>query len=223
MHLSNVKTRPRLVPGLVSITFRALGPEAIVELVQRAGLRAIEWGADVHVPPTDVGRARAVGIRTREAGLEVSSYGSYYKAGRDPHSFAAILPSAVALGAPRIRVWAVEFHGGTLTSNAASTAELLRAVEGLETYWQPRVGATPEAVLADIQALAPSLCHAHVFQWDACAARYPLSDGATCWPRYLAALAQLDRPIHVQLEYVKDDRPDQLVEDAATLMGWIAK
>lgn len=258
MHLSNVKTRPRLVPGLVSITFRALGPEAIIELVQRAGLRAIEWGADVHVPPTDVGRARAVGLRTREAGLAVSSYGSYYKAGRDPHSFAAILQSAVALGAPRIRVWAgefdaekadaaqraeterdlqrivnmaagegirvaVEFHGGTLTSNAASAVELLRAVEGLETYWQPRVGATPASVLADMQALAPNLCHAHVFQWDACAARYPLSDGAACWPRYLAALSQLDRPLHVQLEYVKDDRPEQLVEDAATLMGWIAK
>jgi 3-dehydroshikimate dehydratase len=96
----------QLIPGLVSITFRALTPEAIIALVQEAGLVSIEWGADVHVTPGDITTATTVGARTREAGLVVSSYGSYYHAGSDdPDAFAPILQSAVALGAPRIRVW----------------------------------------------------------------------------------------------------------------------
>ena len=43
---------------------------------------------------------------TRIEGRVVSSYGSYYRAGQDPGSFSDILRSAVALQAPRIRVWA---------------------------------------------------------------------------------------------------------------------
>ncbi len=97
---------PLLIPGLVSITFRALKPEEIVERARRAGLRSIEWGADVHVPPDAPATARAVARLTAEAGLQVSSYGSYYKATLEPASFPAVLRTAVALGAPRIRVWA---------------------------------------------------------------------------------------------------------------------
>ena len=51
--------------------------------------------------------------------------------------------------------------------------------------------------------------------------RHPLSAGRSCWPLYLRALRDLPRPLHVQLEYVKDDRPSQLREDAATLRGWL--
>ena len=36
--------------GLVSITFRKLTVEKIIELVKEAGLQGIEWGGDVHVP-----------------------------------------------------------------------------------------------------------------------------------------------------------------------------
>ncbi len=36
--------------GLVSITFRQLTCEQIVDLVSKAKLDAIEWGGDIHVP-----------------------------------------------------------------------------------------------------------------------------------------------------------------------------
>lgn len=98
-------------PGLVSITFRQFGVEKIIELVKTAGLKYIEWGGDIHVPHGDVDRAKQVGELTRDAGLEVSAYGSYYKVGHsedDGLSFDAVLDSAVALKAPVIRVWAGE-------------------------------------------------------------------------------------------------------------------
>jgi 3-dehydroshikimate dehydratase len=98
-----------LTPGLVSITFRSLQPQEIIRLAGQACLQAIEWGGDVHVPPGAVDHTRDVGRWTREAGLTVSSYGSYYRLGdtrADSVPFEAVLESAVALGAPTIRVWA---------------------------------------------------------------------------------------------------------------------
>jgi sugar phosphate isomerase/epimerase len=96
-----------LTPGLVSITFRQLSPEEIISLCTKAGVRCIEWGGDVHVPPGGAARAREVGRLTRDAGLEVAAYGSYYRLGlNEPGTFEAVMASAVALGAPTIRVWA---------------------------------------------------------------------------------------------------------------------
>lgn len=95
--------------GLVSITFRQLGVEEIIELVKPAGLEFIEWGGDIHVPHGDVERAMRVGQLTREAGLEVSAYGSYYRVGHSEDeglSFESVLDSAVGLQARVIRVWA---------------------------------------------------------------------------------------------------------------------
>ncbi len=95
--------------GLVSITFRQLTPEAIVGLVREAGLRGIEWGGDVHVPHGDLRRARDVGEMTREAGLEVAAYGSYFRVGQSEDEglpFSQVLDSTLELGAPVIRVWA---------------------------------------------------------------------------------------------------------------------
>jgi len=96
-----------LTPGLVSITFRKLAPEEVIALCVKVGVQCIEWGGDVHVPPGDAARAREVGRLTREAGLEVAAYGSYYRLGTNPPgTFEAVMTSAAALGAPTIRVWA---------------------------------------------------------------------------------------------------------------------
>jgi len=97
--------------GLVSITFRQLSPEAIVSLVVKAGLQGIEWGGDVHVPHGDLDTAREVGNRTRDVGLEIASFGSYYRVGESEASgleFASVLETALTLEAPLIRVWAGE-------------------------------------------------------------------------------------------------------------------
>lgn len=111
--------------GLVSITFRQLAPHEIVALVQRAGLQGIEWGGDVHAPHGDVPRAQAVRQMTVDAGLEVAAYGSYYRVGHtETGPFDAVLESAVALGAPMIRVWA-----GKQGSDSADEAYWAQVVE----------------------------------------------------------------------------------------------
>lgn len=96
-----------IIPGLVSITFRQLSPPEIIKLVAEANLKVIEWGGDVHVPHGDIKQAETVARWTVDAGLSVVAYGSYYRlATPDQPAFESILETAIALGAPTIRVWA---------------------------------------------------------------------------------------------------------------------
>lgn len=226
-------------PGLVSVTFRQLPPEDVIAFTAQAGLEGIEWGGDVHVPPGDIARARLVGQMTRDAGLEVASYGSYYRL--DGDGFEAVLETAQALGAPNIRVWAgrvgsaeatpeqwvravadarrlagidlsVEFHQGTLCDSVAATLRFLGEVESFKTYWQPRTSdESPEALL-------PHLSNLHVFHWTA-EGRRPLAEGAGEWRRYLEVL---EGERWALLEFVKDDSPEQGLRDAETLRQWLA-
>ena len=91
--------------GLTSVTFRQKSPEEIIALAKEAGLTGIEWGGDIHVPAGDTKTASEIGRKTREAGLAVLSYGSYYR-GDEGEDVAPVLASAKALGAPVIRIWA---------------------------------------------------------------------------------------------------------------------
>jgi hypothetical protein len=126
MTASNAPVRTRLVPGLCSVTMRAHPPDEVVALAWSGGLEVIEWGGDVHVPVGDLRRAREVGARTEDAGLAVCSYGSYYGRGPEQLEFAAVLETALALGAPRIRAWA-----GTRGSDALDAVERGRVVADL--------------------------------------------------------------------------------------------
>jgi 3-dehydroshikimate dehydratase len=120
-------------PGLCSVTLRRLGVDDIVEVAAGAGLAAIEWGADVHVPPGDDAAADAARSAGERAGVAVASYGSYFRAGDDPvEAFAPVLRSAARLGAPRVRVWA----GSTASADArperrTAVADALRAATDL--------------------------------------------------------------------------------------------
>lgn len=115
------------VTGLVSITFRQLSAEQIIELVRKAGLDSIEWGGDVHVPHGNLERAREVALMTRDAGLEVACYGSYYHCGgvkdQEPDPV-EVVETAKALDAPLIRCWA-----GIKGSSETSPDERHRIIE----------------------------------------------------------------------------------------------
>ncbi|MCL2445372.1 MAG: TIM barrel protein [Oscillospiraceae bacterium] len=108
--------------GLTSITFRNLNWLENICVACECGLQGIEWGGDIHVPPGDIALAGEVAQATREAGLAVLSYGSYYRLGAG-QDFAPVLASAVALNAPIIRVWA-----GTKASAKYTTEERELAV-----------------------------------------------------------------------------------------------
>lgn len=104
--------------GLCSVTLRHLPPGDVVEVCVDAGLGRIEWGADVHAPPSDLAAVAGVRELTAAAGLTVASYGSYWRAGVSPVSdLAPVVAAAATLGAPRVRVWA-----GELGTDAADEA-----------------------------------------------------------------------------------------------------
>ena len=124
--------------GLVSISFRELEVEAIIRLVSECGLSGIEWGGDVHVPHGDLSTAEYVGRKTREAGLAVASYGSYYRfddcdpEAEDPGpAMEAVLDTGQALGAQAIRLWAGR-HGPEETPVEQRRAIATRAREFAE-------------------------------------------------------------------------------------------
>ena len=62
----------------------------------------------MHVPHGDLALAAQVRRLTREAGLAIAAYGSYYRADRSEAeglSFTTVLDTAEALGATLLRVW----------------------------------------------------------------------------------------------------------------------
>ena len=153
--------------GLVSVTFRPHTPQEIIQWTVEAGLDAIEWGGDIHVPHGNVERAREVGDRTRSAGLQVSSYGSYYRLnGGDP--FEPVLETAQALGAPSIRVWAG--NRGTQDADEAwreAVAEDARRIAALAEACRIRIdleyhGGTLTDTADSAKRLMEQACHANL-------------------------------------------------------------
>jgi len=115
--------------GLASVTFRKLDCVAVARLASEAGLAGIEWVGDAHVPAGDLRMAREAAAATTDNGLAIAGYGSYFRAGEkraDLPEFPLVLESAVALGAPVIRVWA-----GLRPSAEADTAYRARVVKEL--------------------------------------------------------------------------------------------
>lgn len=96
----------------------------IVDITARAGLKAIEWGGDIHVSHGDLKAACEARQMTVDAGLVVASYGSYYRAGEGEPAFETVLDTAIELGAPSVRVWA-----GARGSSEADKAYIKKIVE----------------------------------------------------------------------------------------------
>jgi|TARA_B110000908_G_scaffold171300_1_gene233550 sugar phosphate isomerase/epimerase len=251
-----------LYTGLCSITLRNLSVSEIIKLAQQAGLDGIEWGAEPHVPAGDLEEAESVKNQTITAGLNVCSYGSYYRATDSDAPFADVLDSAVALGAPVIRIWAgntasaetsqsnrdtvaehirraviaarevditiaLEYHGNTLTDTQESAHRLLKEVglPDLTLYWQPRAGGAVEEELEELNAALPHLSHVHCFHWGpgGWTDRHPLLDGVNAWESYLNDVQAIEGDRSIILEFVKDDAPEQLLEDAKVLKALVQK
>jgi 3-dehydroshikimate dehydratase len=115
--------------GLCSVTLRALCAARVVDVAVAAGLAAVEWGADVHVPAVDRVAIAEVRRRTEAAGLAVASYGSYLRLVDDDDLHPAVVAAAVALGAPRIRVWAGGL--GSVDATEADRGVVVRGARAL--------------------------------------------------------------------------------------------
>jgi 3-dehydroshikimate dehydratase len=99
-----------IVAGLCSITMRQLAGGEIIALAAQAGLEGIEWSGDAHLPIGDLATAESLRRQCEDAGIAVSSYGSYLgidasEAQIVPDQVQPALDTAEALGAPLIRIW----------------------------------------------------------------------------------------------------------------------
>ena len=121
-----------------------------------------------------------------------------------------------------------EWHGGTLTDTAASATTLLNDIghEHFLTYWQPRTGQGFAETLDDLDAALPRLAGLHVFHWVPGGGdtidRRPLAEGQGLWPTYLrqAAAGPRGAGLFALLEFVQDDDPANLAQDAEVLRQW---
>lgn len=92
--------------GLASIAFRHLTVEQIIAVAKNAGLSWIEWGSDVHAPKDDPENLDRVAKLTREAGLKISSYGTYFKISmNEPEEILDYIAAAKRLGTNILRIW----------------------------------------------------------------------------------------------------------------------
>lgn len=121
----------------------------------------IEWGADRHVPAGSVSAARHVRALTMEAGLAVSSYGSYARAGMtDAGDWEEVAVTAVGLGAPRVRVWAVAAGSGDVSRDERASVVVVREAavvaqaHGLVGATEFREGTLTDSVGSTLQFLA---------------------------------------------------------------------
>lgn len=249
-------TQYMLYTGLTSVTFRKLSSTEVIELARENSLTGIEWGGDIHVPAGGIEEALRVAEATRIAGLRVAAFGSYFRLG-SRWDFMPVLETALALGAPTIRIWAgdrgsddvgspefnaivgelrevadhaaargltvsLELHHGTIADSVARARLLLGRAghPALRSYWQILPGSDEKELGPGIEALRPWLSNVHVFHWDwlTCPPRRrALAEAFGTWSRLLHPLATSDAEHGALLEFVRDDSPDALREDAAEL------
>ena len=151
--------------GLVSVSFRGLSPEEVIALCKQNGLSRIEWGSDIHVPPTDPENAARVAKLQGEAGIVTSSYGTYFRLGvHKTEELAAYIKTAKLLGTDILRIWGGEKNFEDLTPEewdhlvlcgceAAKAAEAAGVTLCLECHNKTCTNC-PEGTLALLEAVA---------------------------------------------------------------------
>jgi sugar phosphate isomerase/epimerase len=250
--------------GLCSITFRDRSRDEVVNLCVQAGVKAIEWGGDVHVPHGDADAAAEARALCDAAGLECLSYGSYYRVGHSEDeglSFDTVLKTAVTLKVACIRVWAgmkedhqaddaylkmiveesrriaalaateqisiaYEFHCGTLTNSNESALRLMKAVDhpNVFIYWQPPYdGEAFDYAVEGIRMLKPWIYNIHLYYWHLLNAetkgadRRPLAEASDKLAVYVKECARAGIRQAALIEFVRDGKPEQFLEDAEVL------
>ncbi|MBR4427430.1 MAG: hypothetical protein IKS77_06970, partial [Spirochaetales bacterium] len=86
-------------------TFKSLTVQKVLETARKAGLEAIEWSENHHIPAGDEAFASEVRKLTEDAGLTIAGYGSYYRLGQGMDVVPS-LRTAKTIGAGQMRIWA---------------------------------------------------------------------------------------------------------------------
>ena len=135
--------------GFTSTSFRQIKSiEKVVRIASAAGAQCIEWGGDIHVK--DVQTAKRAKKLCDDAGIMISSYGSYYRVGsRNADEWKKLCEIAYAMGADAIRVWL-----GTCDSEKTDTETYRNLLEDTKAIC---------AVAASYGLLVCPECHDNTF------------------------------------------------------------
>lgn len=123
------------------------------------------------------------------------------------------------LAAARGVAIAFEYHGNTLTDSPATTLELLNRVNhaNVGTYWQPAVGLSDQQALESLHEVLPHVVGVHCFSWGPVAERFPLRNRKLLWQTVTDVLRGNGKDLDIMLEFVEDDLPDNVINDASFL------
>lgn len=111
--------------GVASISFRKHTPSEIIKEAAKTGLDAIEWGSDIHAPFNNEKALLEIVKQSQDNNISVSSYGSYYRIGKDKsYEIIPYLEAAKTLGTDTVRIWC-----GEKGSNETSSDEFSAMVE----------------------------------------------------------------------------------------------
>lgn len=95
--------------AVASVSFRPYRAEEIIKAAKESGIDAIEWGSDIHAPVGDTEALKKIRDLSKDFGVGVLSYGSYYRLGKDdPKDIKAYINAAGILGTDCIRIWCAE-------------------------------------------------------------------------------------------------------------------
>jgi hypothetical protein len=117
---------------------------------------------------------------------------------------------------------AYEYHGNTLTDTTQSVLNLLKAVDNdnIFTYWQPPQDISIDERKDGLNKVLYWLTNLHVFSWGK-DVRYPLVQLESEWKEYFNIVSNLEDDRYAMIEFVKNDDPNQFIEDAKTLKKWV--
>lgn len=115
----------------------------------------------------------------------------------------------------------IEWHGGTLTDEISSTAELLQEIDhpAVTTYWQPHQDQRAAAAIADLRRVLRDVSTVHVFSWWPGGTRLPLAERSDLWREALTVLDADEHDHDALLEFVPQDDPTLLEREARTLLS----
>ena len=137
--------------GLCSVTFRKKSIEEVVSIARNADIGYIEWGGDVHVKTLE--DARKAKSLCDEAGIEVSSYGSYVNSANfDESKWEETCKIAKELGAQSVRIWL-----GRKNSEETSEDEYNLLLKNTKRMCE---------IAADYKLIVCPECHDHTFNND---------------------------------------------------------
>lgn len=199
-------------------------------LTEKAGLFVASYGSYIS-PPSDDQAAFAIALETARA-LGAPNIRIWpgsrnrdsitYSADERRHTTQLIRRMAKLAYAASVTV-SLEYHPGSLTDDLASAQQLIEEIadRNVFLYWQPRPGLPLEDALEEVVAVGGGISHMHVFAWDRERKRYGLADQRDYWRRILMAAPETrwSKERYAMLEFVKEDSPEQFIEDASTFRG----